>query len=451
MSTILFSNFSWWAIGEDNQLRRGIRAGSRWPFMNHTRLSPDKFQFGEYTPFPFFMASAAAYAERAVDGMHTVIFRDSIARAESYMSFFRYVKDLAPDCLILETGAASWDHDRKVLGHLKMILPNMRIAVAGPTAKTAHESEMKPGQVVGPVDAFLQGEFEKNAVDFINGASGLLPFQMLTREELHKLPFPMFDEACALNYWDACPQGQQAPHLQVWASRGCVWKCAFCAWPANMTNNDPDGTAPRSIRHYSAEWVEAFIRERMAKATAAGTPLRSIYFDDDYFNNNKRHVLEICAAMKRIGLPWSAMCRADTSDKETWIAMRDSGCFGVKVGFESGSQRVIDKIINKHLNIEKAVEWCAFLKSIGISVHTTWTLGTPGELPEERQMTKDLIARMYREKHHDTHQESGTAVIDGTPLSLIEQGVHLAKYPDAKVDENYKSSKDGVSKLESSR
>lgn len=71
----------------------------------------------------------------------------------------------------------------------------------------------------------------------------------------------------------------------------------------------------------------------------------SIYFDDGTFNIGNRHVERMSAVMRKIGLPWSAMCRADTISLDLWTAMKDSGCVGVKLGFESGNQYVVDKIV----------------------------------------------------------------------------------------------------------
>lgn len=452
MARILFSNFPWFVHDTTKPhltFKQGIRAGSRWPFVQTgLYFSPDQFRFGGYLPAPQFLMSAASFLERAVAGEHSVVIRDSIARGESYATFLRFFDSLRPDFLIVEVGSASFDHDRAFMALLKKRRPEMKIAIAGPSAKTVFESKDKCD--VQPIDCWFQGEYEHHAVDFVtNGATGLLPMRLLSREELTRVPFPMYDEPASLNYWDACPAGQQAPHLQLWASRGCVYKCTFCAWPGTMTGDDPDGTKPRSVRHYTPIWLDAFIRERIAKSKTAGTPFRSIYFDDDWWNNSRRENLAVCEVMKRIGLPWFAMCRSDTSDKETWTAMRDSGCRGVKVGFESASQRVIDQIVNKRLNVAEGVEWCRFIKSLGMTVHTTWTCGLPGETAEEQNETRALIQKMYDTGAHDTHQLSGTAVLDGTPLALIEKGEHLAKYPGAVADENYHSSKDGVAKIES--
>jgi hypothetical protein len=376
-----------------------------------------------------------------------VIVRDSIARGESYESFFGYLVTTRPTHLIIETGAASWAHDLKVLGDIKQLFPSIRIAVAGPTVRSASATTK-----TGIVDAWLVGEYEKNALAFVRGASGVLEFAMLTREEMNTLPFPMYDEPVALNYWDACPKGQTAPHLQLLTSRGCVFKCCFCAWPATMTGNDPDGTKPRTVRFHSAEWVEGFIRQRMAIAEAAGTPLASCMIDDDTSNLSDKHTLAICEVMKRIGLPWSAMCRADTSSPEVWRAMKDAGCFGVKLGFESGSQRVVDEIVNKKLDLVKAAETARWLrKEVGLTVHGTFTVGLPGETDEEREQTVEFIKYLYATGALDTHQLSGTATIENTPLDRIAHGESLKAFPGAVADGSFVVSHDGVKKAEGLR
>src|SRR6185369_14245538 len=64
LMTILFSNPPMWQIeraGEQQFLRGGIRAGSRWPFTRRSPYKPDEFRFGSYMPYPFFLGSAAAY------------------------------------------------------------------------------------------------------------------------------------------------------------------------------------------------------------------------------------------------------------------------------------------------------------------------------------------------------------------------------------------------------
>jgi radical SAM superfamily enzyme YgiQ (UPF0313 family) len=165
-------------------------------------------------------------------------------------------------------------------------------------------------------------------------------------------------------------------------------------------------------------------------------------------NLGDKHTIGIAEAMNRIGLPWSAMCRADTVKLSTWDAMKDAGCFGVKIGMESGSQQVIDQIVNKKLDladIENRI--LPYLKGIGLKVHTTWTVGLPGETPAQANETLRMIERLYAKGLHHTHQLSGTATIEGTPLDSIAQGKSLKAYPGAS-NEGFSIDGDGQKKIE---
>jgi radical SAM superfamily enzyme YgiQ (UPF0313 family) len=430
MPTVLFLNPPWFPV-VDGKLRRGIRGGSRWPFTLPATFAPDDFKLGSYTPYPMFMGAATAWAREALPS-HTIHFRDSIARGESTETFARWLVGMSPDAVILETGASSWENDRKTLAAIKRRWPDCRVAVAGPPARSLSVSEP-----AGLVDAWLLGEYEKNSVRFINGQNGVIPFDLLTEEEMNSMPFPAFDEECAHHYADSNPRGATMPELQLWTSRSCTFRCSWCAWPATMTNDDPDGTKPRAFRHHSPEWVEAFILHRIDIAKKAGHPIQSIRLDDDTMNGGNKHTLAMCKVMQRIGLPWSAMCRADMITQPVWQAMKDAGCFGVKLGFESGSQRVVDEIVKKHLNLEKAAETARWLRSIGMSVHGTFTVGMPHETDEEKRQTLEFIGTLLETGAIDTYQLSGTAEIPGTPMALT-----------ANTDPNYVANSDGGLKAE---
>ncbi len=408
MKTILFSNPPFWQY-ENGTLRQGVRAGSRWPFTRPARFLPDQFSFGDYLPFPVFLGSAAAYVARECPDI-TVSMRDSIGRGESYGTFISAVRELAPDALVVETGASSWDYDKQLLAEVKRELPNIQIAIAGPAAREQSKE--------GGFDAFLVGEYDKNAVKFARGKHGVIEFDALTRDELRAVPFMMFDEGCATNYWDACPIGIEPPELTVWASRGCFARCNFCSFPATMTNDDPLGTGARKIRFYDPGWIEDFIRYRVAISAAAGTPIKSVRFDGDTENASDKHTLAICEVMRRIGIPWSMMCRADTSSRAVWQEMKDAGCVGVKIGFESGCDRIVNEVVKKNLNLKEAAETGRFLRGIGMSVHGTFMIGHPTEQDHELQQTIDFIKKLYADDAINTHQLSGAAELPGTPLAM---------------------------------
>ncbi len=318
---------------------------------------------------------------------------------------------------------------------LHRAVPRSRIVIAGPIASKGKELLERL-----PIHACIRGEYEKGVVRVLEGASGLIDFDLLTPEEMNAAPFPYFDALHAHRYLDTNPRGVEVPQAQVWSSRGCPYKCIFCVWPATMTGNDPDGTAKRTVRHYGPDYMEAFLTEIVGKYG-----FRSIYFDDDTFNLGSRHVERMCAVMRKIGLPWAAMCRADTSSMELWAEMKASGCYGVKIGFESGSQTVIDTIVNKRLNLDYARQAVAEVKRVGMTVHGTFTYGLPGETHEQM-----LETRRYADSLGlDTRQESGCAEIEGTPLHTLAQSGSLQRYSGARTDgAEYLRESDGRVKYE---
>jgi len=424
---VLFSNPPWWdgtqrvagADGQNIDLHvAGVRAGSRWPFTMTLREPPDQFGYGAYLPYPFFMGYAATYAAQHADAR--VTFRDSIALRESYDSYLAFVLAAQFDAIVIESASPSWPHDEALIRVLDRIAPRTRIVVTGPIASKGEDLLRRL-----PIHACVRGEYEKGVVRALRGESGMIDFDLLTPEEMNAAPFPYFDALHAHRYLDSNPRGVQVPQAQVWSSRGCPYKCIFCVWPATMTGNDPDGTGKRTVRHYSAEYMEAFLSEIVGRYG-----FRSVYFDDDTFNLGSRHVERMCAVMRKIGLPWAAMCRADTSAMELWREMKDSGCYGVKIGFESGSQTVIDTIVNKRLDLMQEREAVAEIKRVGMTVHGTFTYGLPGETHEQM-----LETRRYAESLGlDTRQESGCAEIEGTPLHTLAQGGPLPRYSGARTD-----------------
>lgn len=436
---VLFSNPPWWVrkkwVKPGRLPRRwwiaGVRAGSRWPFTLVEHSAPDRFHFGGYLPYPFFTGYAATYVKRKAGA--DVRFRDSIALRESYDSYYQHLRQEKYQYVFIETATPSWDHDRSVVETIHQLVPETRIVITGPLTTTKSEELLE----TLPVHACIRGEYEKGSVRVLNGESGIVDFDLLSKEEMNAAPFPYFDENHAYRYWDACPPGQIAPHAQVWSSRGCPFKCIFCVWPATMTGNDPDGSNTRTVRHYTLEYMEAFLCELVERFQ-----FRCIYFDDDTFNLGNSHVLKMCEVMKKIGLPWSAMCRADTIKMETWKVMKESGCFGVKIGFESGNQHVVDAIVNKHLDLEFAREVVCGLKRLGMTVHGTFTYGLPGETREQMLDTR----RFIRSLPFDSYQESGTAEIEGTPLHTLSEKGSLEGYEGARIDADYHREADGSKK-----
>ena len=136
--SILFANPPWWEGKESRGLfrkkrwRRGVRAGSRWPFTFLGRCTPDNSRAKDYMPYPFFLGYATTYATKEI-GKDKVFFRDSIALSESYKSFYKYLDEIKNkiEYLLIESATPSWDHDYKLIKTIKEKYPRLKIIVAG--------------------------------------------------------------------------------------------------------------------------------------------------------------------------------------------------------------------------------------------------------------------------------------------------------------------------------
>jgi radical SAM superfamily enzyme YgiQ (UPF0313 family) len=441
--SILFSNPPWWEGKESRgflrkkRWRRGVRAGSRWPFTYLGRCTPDNARAHDYIPYPFFLGYATTYTANKI-GKDKVFFRDSIALSESYNSFYKYLDSIHDkiEYFLIESATPSWDHDYNLIKEIKKKYPNLKIVVAGPisTSDQKWDSDI--------VHAIIKGEYEKNIIKVLEGQTGLINHDLLTKDEMNDAPIPYYDNMIYDKYFDGnpIPMNELHPQAHIWSSRGCPFKCIFCVWPAAMTGNDPTGDGKRSVRQYTPDYIDNLLTELTGRYK-----FEAIYFDDDTFNIGNRHTENMSALMGKFKIPWFAMCRADTSKKETWKKMADSGCKGVKIGVESGSQVVVDKIVNKHLDLKYVSEIVTYIRSLDMSVHGTFTYGLPGETKEDMIQTK----RFINSTKFSTVQESGTAEIEGTPLHTLINAKKLTTYPAAVADENYDRQKDGGKKWQS--
>jgi hypothetical protein len=401
---VIYVNPPWYSKDENNVLMKGVRAGSRWPNQYAALCKPDQWTTGMYLPYPIWLGHAATYCAKHTGA--NVLVRDSVALNESYGAFYRYLQAERPDIIFFESATPCWPHDKGILARIAELCPGVGIAVCGPIA---HHSAGHVEEILAlpNVIACVEGEYEKGSVRVVNGQTGFIPFEALTKEEMNEAPFPWQDASMVWRYHDACPHSPIMPQAHIYTSRGCMFKCRFCSFPAVMANSDADGTGNRKVRFYTPEYIKAYVLHLIKEYR-----IKSVYFDDDTMNLGNKHVEGICRVMKEIGIPWAAMCRADTIKWETWELMAASGCYGVKIGFESGVQSVVDRM-GKDLNITEARKTVIKLRTLGLSVHTTWTLGHPGETKEQIQATMDFIKTVP----HNSLQISGTALLDGTPNS----------------------------------
>ena len=166
--------------------------------------------------------------------------------------------------------------------------------------------------------------------------------------------------------------------LSIMCSRGCPEKCTFCTTPEMWGQN----TRWRSTKHIMEEIINGIKDYKIGE----------IQFDDDTLTVNKKNLFALCKELEKVGIPWCTPNGTKVNyhlrqQLDMYKCMANSGCYQITLACESGSQRVLDKIVNKRLPLETIYPSIENAKKAGMLVHTFWILGYPGESYEEIQET----------------------------------------------------------------
>jgi GT2 family glycosyltransferase/radical SAM superfamily enzyme YgiQ (UPF0313 family)/16S rRNA G966 N2-methylase RsmD len=403
--------------------RAGVRAGSRWPFTMEIGDAP----IPGYMPFPFFLAYATALLKR--EGLNAVIV-DAIAEGLSDEQFMERIAGFTPDLVLIETATPSVHVDIQVGKRIKQATKGRTLLAYSGTHVTALGKDFFAENP--DADILLTGEYEAVLLEVVKKLDAGLPLHgtsnVLHREangaivvneahvdllNLEELPWPERLSLPMYNYNDQFA-GMPYPNVQVVSTRGCPYGCIFCVWPQILFRSHQYRTrAPADVAD-EIQWLKDLYG------------FKAFYFDDDTFNIGKQRVLEICNEIQRkgINLPWAAMARADTSDRETLAAMAKCGLFAIKFGVESGEQELVDRC-GKRLDLSKVYEAVQACKELGIQTHLTFTLGLPGETLASIEKTVHCAIGL----DPDTVQFSLTTPFPGTEYfrELDEKKLLLSK------------------------
>jgi len=118
--------------------------------------------------------------------------------------------------------------------------------------------------------------------------------------------------------------------------------------------------------------------------------IKSLIFDDDNMLYDRDRAMQIFKGMIDWGLymPWVMIATAAFKlDQDLLVAMKESGCEYIDVAIESGTQRILKKIINKPLDLEYAKWMIDISKGIGIYVSANFVIGFPTETWQEIRNT----------------------------------------------------------------
>ncbi|MBF0382581.1 MAG: radical SAM protein [Magnetococcales bacterium] len=207
--------------------------------------------------------------------------------------------------------------------------------------------------------------------------------------DLDALPFPdykLFDWQKVMHTKQKSAIGltvRNSPVGLVLTSRGCRLKCSFCAAPLISGS----GVRLRSAESILSE-IDMLVREYKIK---------ELIFTDDEMYADRERCMKIFQGIKErnYGLTWKNLNLASwRMDREMLELMKETGCYQIIISPESGSNRVLKKIIHKPGNnkqILQVVEWC---KELDIEVSAHFVIGFPGETWAEIRETMAFAEKL---------------------------------------------------------
>ncbi|MGC1907118.1 MAG: radical SAM protein [Candidatus Acidiferrum sp.] len=165
--------------------------------------------------------------------------------------------------------------------------------------------------------------------------------------------------------------------LNIIASRGCPFRCNWCAKPIfgdSFHSRPADEVAEEMLhlkQHYGVE---------------------HLWFADDIFALNRHWTEQFAREVERRNakIPFKIQARADLLTPDTVHSLKRAGCAEIWMGVESGSQTILDAM-DKGLLVQEVVSARQHLRREGIRACYFLQFGYPGETWEDVQKTINLV------------------------------------------------------------
>ena len=339
--------------------------------------------------YPIWLAYAVGVAEQAG---HNVMLLDAPADGLEIDQVFDKMGDFTPDLSIVDTSTPSIYSDIHVAEKIKEKFPNVFSVLVGTHPSAMPEETLS---LSNSIDAVAVGEYDYTIRDLANALENNLPLDSVDglvfrdnnafiknrgRDKIGNLddvPFVSTVYKQHLNHRNYFFAAASYPMMMIITGRGCPFKCFFCVYPQVFHDRKYRMRSPGNV-------VDEF------EYIADNFPgVREIGIEDDCFTANRNHVRRICELLieRNVKIRWYCNVRGDL-DYNLMKLMKQAGCRLVTVGFESGSQNILDNM-HKGERVEQYYRFARDAKKAGILVHGCIMVGNPGD-------TRETLAESYK-------------------------------------------------------
>jgi radical SAM superfamily enzyme YgiQ (UPF0313 family) len=241
-----------------------------------------------------------------------------------------------------------------------------RVVAGGPHVTIKPQDLIREGS---PVDYAVRGEAEEQLEVFEGNPSERI-IQAKRVEKLDSLPWAARESLVGIEKYNPSDLGF------IMTSRGCPGSCNFCCseelWGKKVRSRNISDVI-EEMDHIHNSW---------------GTT--KFYLTDDTFTMNRRRVFEFTQGIMNRGYNWGCLTRVDRLDESMLEQMANSGCNMVKLGIESGSQKVLN-LMNKKTSLKQARNAASILNDAAMPWMAYLMVGVPGENSEDVNLTMQFI------------------------------------------------------------
>lgn len=186
------------------------------------------------------------------------------------------------------------------------------------------------------------------------------------------------------------PSGLPKPFATFIASRGCPYNCSFCQ-PAEKL------LFGKKVRSRSPENLIDDIENCIQTLN-----IKSFLIHDDCLLCDKAwiHAFINQLAQRKIYLPFAIQTRADLICKfpELITKLREQGLSLVLIGFESGSQDILD-FLHKGTTVEQNLKAARICRENDVAIWANYMFGIPGESSDDVNRTVSMIQKINPAVH----------------------------------------------------
>lgn len=328
---------------------------------------------------------------------YQIKFLDANALGLDVDSAVAKINEFNPDFLILTSSPIDrWECPNSFIDSVFKVINNIKgpkIILTG-----SHGSTM-PDWIFEKcnVDFVVRGEPELVTVELVNALAQDKDFSQIEGlaykdkdgsvklvgdlariDDLDLLPMPAYEMMPMAEYqYTFSDLGK--PFSIVMTSRGCPFSCVYCL--KVMAAGNYVSRSPEKIVNEINHLVKNF-------------GVKSIFFQDWEFMLDRQRVIDICNLIitQGIKIKWGCNGRAPDVEEKVTKKMKEAGCVRINVGFESGSQKILDNI-KKGVTTSQLAQAVKVLRASDINFSLYTLLGSIGETRQTIKETVEFLAK----------------------------------------------------------